>query len=106
MDTAYEDEEASSSSESSQSSEYEQASGETQMSDNAVADDSEAQDSEDSAEDEQNMGPIRVYTTADRRLLAKYIASVEDWELKNDLERFTPFYERVSCIVLGSCLHN
>ncbi|KAF7985330.1 hypothetical protein HWV62_6527 [Athelia sp. TMB] len=99
MDTAYEDEEASSSSGSHQSSEYELVSGETQKSENAAADDSEAQDSEDSAEDEQNMGPIRVYTAADRRLLAKYIATVEDWELKNDLERFTPFYERMGSLV-------
>lgn len=54
------------------------------------------EESEDSAEDEQNMGSARVYTIADRRLLAKYIASVENWERKNDLQRFTAFYERVS----------
>ena len=54
---------------------------------------------EDSTDDGLNMGmPGEKYTTADRRLLAKYIATVEDWENKNDSERFENFHQRVSLL--------
>lgn len=52
---------------------------------------------EDSADDELNMGmPGEKYTKADGRLLAKYIATVEDWKNKDDSERFENFHRRVS----------
>lgn len=57
-----------------------------------------AKEDEDSADDEKNMGLKGTYTAADRRLLAKYIASVEDWKNQDDPERFVKFYERVRFI--------
>lgn len=51
---------------------------------------------EDSTDDELNMGmPGEKYTAADIRLLAKYIASVEDWKDKDDSTRFAKFHRRV-----------
>lgn len=92
--------EDSSSSASRTSSEYDQDFSNKSFQDQ---DDSEEDlESEDSAEDEHNMGSQRVYTAADRRLLAKYIASVENWEGKNDVERFTAFYERYPHKALSS----
>lgn len=85
---ADQDDEACSSSISENPSEYQQNSNQ----------DDDDEESEDSAEDEKNMGSDRIYTSADRRLLAKYIASVKNWDEKNDVQRFTPFFERVSFI--------
>src|ERR1700683_2683038 len=40
---------------------------------------------EDSDDDEINMGiPGKSYTAADRRLLAKYIATMDDWDYQED----------------------
>jgi len=52
---------------------------------------------EDSADDEINMGmPGKYYTAADRRLVAKYIATVGDWDsLADSPARFTKFHSRV-----------
>jgi hypothetical protein len=52
---------------------------------------------EDSADDDINMGlPGKNYTAADRRLLAKYIATVDDWNRQEDSVRFAEFHERAS----------
>ena len=51
---------------------------------------------EDSGDDEINMGiPGKSYTAADRRLLAKYIATVDDWDYQEDSVRFAMFHQRV-----------
>ncbi|KIM85135.1 hypothetical protein PILCRDRAFT_5501 [Piloderma croceum F 1598] len=50
---------------------------------------------ENSADDDMNMGlPGKNYTAADRRLLAKYIATVDDWNYQDDSVRFAKFHER------------
>lgn len=56
---------------------------------------------ENSTDDELNMGmPGEKYTTADRRLLAKYITTVEDWKNKDNSERFAKFHQRVNLLLL------
>jgi hypothetical protein len=55
---------------------------------------------ENSADDSINMGlPGKNYTAADRRLLAKYIATVDDWNYQDDSVRFVKFHERVSTLL-------
>ena len=57
---------------------------------------------EDSADDDVNMGlPGKNYTAADRRLLAKYIASVDDWDYLEDSIRFATFHQCVSTLSSG-----
>jgi hypothetical protein len=57
---------------------------------------------EDSADDDINMGlPGKNYTAADRRLLAKYIAGVDDWDYLEDSDRFATFHQRVSTLSSG-----
>jgi hypothetical protein len=58
---------------------------------------------EDSANDDINMGlPGKSYTAADRRLLAKYIATVDDWDHQDDSLRFADFHQRVRYFPPGS----
>lgn len=51
---------------------------------------------EDSADDEANMGIAgKSYTAADKRLVAKYISTMNDWDLLQHPARFMTFYTRV-----------
>lgn len=59
---------------------------------------------EDSADDEMNMGlPGTFYTAADKRLLAKYIATINDWHSLEHPVRFAEFHTRV-CFFFSEAL--